>query len=127
MKQKGQALIILIFGMALAVTILSTVVVAAVAQAKNGLQFQFGEQTYSAAESGAEYAALKLLRSPQACSGNDNLNFGSTNVLVSYSTTGTNCTVVSSAAGTNSLKKISFQASYSANLNFTVCCWKEIP
>lgn len=127
MKEKGQALIILLVGMAIAISTLSAAVVSAIDVAKNTAIGTEGENTHALAESGAEYAILKLLRDPMACSGSDTLTFSASIVTISYQTTAGVCTINSRAVNTNVVKTVQLQGNYDSANVYNLCCWKEVP
>lgn len=124
-NQNGQALIILIFAIALGISIFSGAVIAAIGLAKANFLNENGTSVYYAAESGAEYGLLKLIRNP-SCVANDSLTIDSASVEVGYSLNGSICTVTATAQLQSVLKKIQVQATI-AGSKVTYCCWKEIP
>ncbi|MDO8260599.1 MAG: hypothetical protein Q7T50_03840 [Candidatus Magasanikbacteria bacterium] len=125
--ESGQALIIIIFAIALAITILGGVTISAITLGKNARLVQDSETAYYAAEGGLEYGLIKLNRNPTGCvNPTDNLTIETSNVVVSYSLSGAVCTVLSTATNGTVLKKFQVQATI-ANSKVTYCCWKEVP
>src|SRR3989344_5125188 len=93
-SDSGQALIILIFAITLAITIFTGVTLAAITLSKNTYLTETAQATYYGAESGTEYALMKLIRNPNGCvNPSDNLSSDSTSVVISYSLVGTTCTI----------------------------------
>ena len=127
MSQRGQALIILIVAIALTLSVLTASLLASVSQAKASSTSRLGQKVYYAAESGAEYGLLKLLRNPGSCTGSDTLNQDLVSVTITYNSAGTSCVVTSEATQNNILKKIRVESSYTPSQIFTTCCWSEIP
>ena len=127
MKEKGQALIILIVAIALTLSVLTASLLASINQAKASSTSRLGQKVYYAAESGAEYGLLKLLRNPGSCTGSDTLNQDLVSVTITYNSAGTSCVVTSEATQNNILKKIRVESSYTPSQIFTTCCWSEIP
>src|SRR3990172_3400841 len=97
MKEKGQALIILIVAIALTLSVLTASLLASISQAKASSTSRFGQKVYYAAESGAEYGLLKVMRNPSNCTGSDTLNQDSVAVTITYSPSGSSCVVTSEA------------------------------
>lgn len=125
--QSGQALIILIVAIALAITILTGVTLTAITLAKNTFLTENSQTTYYTAESGAEYALMRLIRSPGSCGAPvDNLTFDTSTVVVSYNLVGSTCTVSVTSTNNTVIKKLQIQATI-ANSKVTYCCWKELP
>ncbi|OGY28428.1 MAG: hypothetical protein A2Z42_00575 [Candidatus Woykebacteria bacterium RBG_19FT_COMBO_43_10] len=127
MKEKGQALIILIVAVALTLSVLTASLLASISQARASSTSRLGQKVYYAAESGAEYGLLKSLRNPGSCTGSDTLNQDSVSVTITYNSAGTSCVVTSEATQNNILKKIRVENSYTPSQIFTTCCWSEIP
>src|SRR3989344_3398857 len=82
MNQKGQALIILLVAIALALSILTAAITSSIVQGKNTSRNILGRRVYYAAETGAEYALMKIMRTPGSCNGTDNLALGSANINI---------------------------------------------
>ncbi len=126
-QSRGQALIILIFAIALAITILSGVTLAAITLGKNTRLSEDAQTAYFAAEGGAEYALLKLIRNPAGCANpSDNLTLDTTTVTISYSLVGSTCTVLAISNKGTVQKKVQLQATINAS-RVDYCCWQELP
>src|SRR3990167_6339474 len=105
MKEKGQALIILIVAIALTLSVLTASLLASISQARVSSTSKLGQKVYYAAESGAEYGLLKSLRNPGSCTGSDILNQDSVSITVNYNLSGSSCVITSEAMQNNILKK----------------------
>lgn len=127
MSQRGQALIILIVAVSIALLVLSSAVLRVIGQAKISSRANLAQKVYYAAETGAEYGILKIVRNPAGCSGNENLTIASANLVVSYNVAGSNCQVTSQATQQTITKKVQVEGYYDSNQVFQFCCWKEIP
>jgi len=126
-SDSGQALIILIFALALAITILAGVTLAAITLSKNIYLTETAQTAYLGAESGAEYALMKLIRDPSSCTGlTEDLAIDSAAVTLNYNLSGTTCTISIESQLANVLKKLQLQAQISGG-RVTFCCWKEQP
>lgn len=127
MKEKGQALIILIVVAAVTLSVLTAATLAAIGQGKSSARNELGRKAYYAAEAGAEYALIKLMRDPAGCSGTDALTIDSANVTLTYSLSGGNCIIASKANQNSVVKTINLQASYNSSQIFNYFGWTEIP
>jgi len=127
MNQKGQALIILLVAIALALTILTAAITSSIVQGKNTSRNIFGRRVYYAAETGVEYGLMKIMRDPGSCNGTENLVTGQANITVSYSISGSNCVISVQAQEDTFVKKITVESSYDGNQIYNYCCWVENP
>jgi len=127
MRQKGQALILFLVASAFAITVLSSAVVASITQGKNSLRELDSLNALSAAESGAEYAILKLMRAPSSCTGQENLTLDSASVTINYTPVGSDCLISSSATSGLSLKKVEVRGGYNSTQVFLTCCYLQLP
>ena len=127
MREKGQALIILIVAVALTLSVLTASLLASISQAKASSISRLGLRVYYAAESGAEYALMKFMRDPASCAGTDLLNQDSIQITISYNLSGSNCQITSEATQNTILKKVLLEANYNSSQIFNTCCWSEIP
>jgi|SRR3990172_1628865 len=127
MSQRGQALIILIVAVSIALLVLSSTVLRALGQAKISSRSNLAQKVYYAAETGAEYGILKIMRNPPGCSGSENLTVDSANLVISYDIAGSNCQITSQATEQTITKKVQVEGFYDSNQVFQFCCWKEIP
>jgi hypothetical protein len=131
MKQKiasdsGQALIILLVAAAVSLSVFTAATLASIGQGKSSGRNELGRKVYYAAETGAEYALIKLMRDPSACTGAENLTIGSASVAISYSLVSGNCTITSKATQSSIVKTISVQAAYNPSLIFNYSDWLEV-
>src|SRR3990167_3036457 len=130
MKQKGQALILLVIAVAAAISVITTAVLASVGQARATVQNELGKIVYYSAESASDQAILKLIRDPSSCSGSESFTQNSISITITYTTILGVCSVTSQAQKNNVLRKIQFSAGYDNDpasptyRKFTVCCWK---
>ena len=126
LAKDGQALIVLIVAIALSISILTAVVISSIGLGKNISRGYLGKRVYHSAETGADYALIKLARNPN-CSGTDTFTIDSANVTVTYTDSGGDCIVESTAQESSVIKTIQVQASYSVDHIFNYCCWVEKP
>lgn len=133
MKQNGQALILIIIASAVALTILTSAILAAVGQARSSLTTRSGQNVYFAAESAADQSIIKLIRTPTftpytSCPASENYTQDSININVNYGVFFGVCVVTSQAQKDTVIKKIQSLAGNDASSRvFNICCWKEIP
>lgn len=125
-KQNGQALIIVIFAIALAITIFSSAIISVINLNKNARLAEDGFSTLRQAEAGAEYALLKLVRNPNACSNLESFSLDSATITINFSQSGTNCTILVTSQIDTIIKKVQVQAIISGNL-VSYTSWKEMP
>ena len=125
--EAGQALIILIVAVAISLLVLTSAILASIGQAKTSARNKLGQKVYYAAETGAEYGLIKLMRDPASCTGSDSLSLDSINISITYNLSGGNCTLTSQAQKNNIIKKIEVVASYNANWVFDYSSWSETP
>ena len=127
MREKGQALIILIVAAAVAISVLTAATMVAINQGKSSSRNELGRKVYYAAEAGAEYALVKLMRDPSSCTGTENLNIGLSAVTINYTPESGICYVSSNAKQASTVKTIDVQASYNLNQVFNYSGWIESP
>lgn len=121
-NQNGQALITLLFFTIVSITIISTVAIVTLVQAKNTNAQAMSGATYFYAESGAEVALVRLLRDPTYSGGNLSIDQASVTIQV----TGVNPKVITAVATYLGIKRtISVDVDYSNNI-LRVLSWKEI-
>ena len=122
-NESGQALIILLFFMIIAIT-LSTTAIAVVAN--NSLSVTRTEEDAHAleiAEAGAQNALIRLIRTPNYVGETLTVSGGSATVVV----TGTNTKTILSTGTNGSFKrKIQVTAAFSGGV-LTVTGWQEVP
>lgn len=127
MKEKGQALITLLVAIAVSLSILTAATISSIDLGKNVSRNALGRKVYYAAETGAEYGLMKLMRNPTTCSGTDDLTLDSANITITYTDLGTNCEVSSKAQLKDLVKTIQVEASYDSNQIFNYSNWIETP
>jgi hypothetical protein len=121
-NQSGQALIVLLFFMIIAIT-LSTTAIAVVAS--NSLSVTRTEESTHAleiAEAGAQNALIRLIRVPGYTGETLTVNGGSATVVV---TGGSTKTILSTGVNGSFTRKIQVQGTFSGGI-FTVTSWKEV-
>ena len=123
-NQKGQALIILLFFVIVSIMVTSSAVILAFVNSQSAAKVQVGANAFSIAESGAENAAVRLLRDPSYSGETVSLNGGT--AVSTVSTAGSTKTIVSTGTSGNFIRKIQVIADYTNNI-FTISSWKEIP
>jgi len=124
--KEGQALIVLLVAAAVTLSVLTAATLAAVGQGKASARNELGRKAYYAAEAGAEYGIIKLMRNPGSCPGSDSLTIDSLTTTITYTATGSACIVRSKAVGNNTIKTIQVQGSYDSNQIFNYSGWSEI-
>jgi len=121
-KQKGQALITLLFFVLISLTITSGAIIIIIANSLSVSKLQEGTLAYYAAESGVENALLRLLREPNYTG--EALAIGEATAVITVS--GSNPkTVISVGQNGNFKRKVSAQMTYS-NGYYTFSNWKEL-
>ncbi len=125
--EAGQALIILIVAIAVALLVLTSAVLRSIDQAKLSARNKLGQKVYYAAEAGVEYGLIKIMRNPSSCSDPDALTLDSATVNITYNIAGSNCQIISKATQGSLIKKIEVFASYDSGWVFNYSSWSEIP
>lgn len=121
MREKGQALIVLICFAAIAATIIGSVMLVSIATNSASGKTQIGSEALDVAESGVENALLRLLRDPSYTGETVAIGSGSAVITV----TGTNpVTIVSVGTVGSHTRTIEAIASDSAGV-LTVTSWRE--
>ena len=118
-KQKGQAIVTLMFVMVIALTVITAVVIVAANNIASGSSLEQGTVAYYAAEAGAENAIIRKLRDP-SYSG-ETLSVDGASVTISVN----GDTITSVAQYSNAVRKIEVQTTYNNNV-LSVTSWKEI-
>ena len=122
-NQSGQALVVLLFFMIIAIT-LSTTAIAVVAN--NSLSVTRTEESTHAleiAEAGAQNALIRLIRTPGYSGETLTVSGGSATVVV----TGVNTkTILSTGVNGSYIRKIQVQVTFSGGI-LTVTSWQEVP
>jgi hypothetical protein len=125
--ERGQALITLLVAIAVALSILTAATLASISLGKDVSRNVLGRKVYYAAETGAEYGLMKLMRNPTTCSGTDNLTLDSADITITYTDLGANCGVSSKAQIQNLVKTVQVETSYDSNQIFNYYNWIETP
>jgi len=121
--QSGQALIVLLFFMIIAIT-LSTTAIAVVAS--NSLSVTNTEESTHAleiAEAGAQDGLIRLIRTPNFSGETLTVNGGSATVVVTGSSMKT---ILSTGVNGNFTRKIQVTASFAGGI-LTITGWQEVP
>lgn len=121
-KESGQTLITLLVFMVIAVTIITSAVAVTIINSESTSKLAISEEAYLLAQTGADNAALRLLRNPNYTG--ESLSVGSGTVTVSVSGTTTK-TIVSEGVMGNFKRKIQAVGTFSNNI-FTISSWSEI-
>jgi hypothetical protein len=118
-SQKGNALITLLFFMAISLAIITGVVVVVLNNAISTSSVDQGTTAYYMAETGAENALLRLIRDPSYTGETMSIDGGSVVIVVNSGT------ITSAATFSNTIRKVQVQTS-NTNNQLTVTSWKEI-
>lgn len=118
-RQKGQAVVTLLFFMVISMSIITAIVIVVVNSAASGSNVEQGTVAYYSAETGAENALLRLVRDPSYTGETMNVNGATVTIQVSGST------ITSTAQYANSIRKVQVQTLYNNNV-LSVTSWKEI-
>ena len=120
--QKGQALLMLLVFMIIAITVTSAATILILVNSRNTQKMEGGEIALHAAESGMENGLLRLLRNPFYTGEND-LLIGSGTVDITV--TGNNpYTITSTATNGNFTRTLQVVVNYNGNM--TINSWREI-
>ncbi|OGG03581.1 hypothetical protein A2W14_03320 [Candidatus Gottesmanbacteria bacterium RBG_16_37_8] len=121
-SEKGYALVILLFFMALSVTVITAAVTLMIINSTSVNLYIIGNEAKTIAEAGAENAVLRLLRDPQYSGELMTVGNGTAQITI----TGTNPkTIISKGTVDNQICKIEVIADISNNI-LTISSWKEI-
>lgn len=121
-KEKGQALITLLFFVLISLTITAGAIIIIIANSISVSKFQEGTIAYYTAESGVENALLRLLRDPNYTG--ETLTIGTSTVVITV--TGSNPKTVASVGQNGNFKRtVQAQMNYN-NGYYTFSNWKEI-
>lgn len=118
-SQKGNALITLLFFMAISLAIITGVVVVVLNNATSTSSVDQGTTAYYIAETGAENALLRLIRDPSYAGETMNVDGGSVVIVVNSGT------ITSTATFSNTIRKVQIQTS-NTNNQLNITSWKEI-
>ena len=121
-SQTGQALVVLLVFVAIAVTITVGAVLVTISNSQATSKYALGEEDLLIAQSGVENAILRLLRDPNYAGETLNVGFGSATITV----TGTTTKTITSASSDSVFKRtIQVIGTFSGN-TFTLTSWSEI-
>ena len=120
--QRGQALVVLLVFMVIAITLTSAAVGVIIANSQAASRVEQGETVYAAAESGAENALLRLLRDP-LYTGVESLTIGQTSATVTV--TGTSPKIIVSQAVAGDFKRTIQVIAEFSNTILSVQSWQE--
>lgn len=118
-RQKGQAIVTLLFVMVIAVAVITATVIVTANSVNSGSSFERGTIAYYAAESGANNALLRILRNPSYAGETLEVDGANVEIVVAGNT------ITSVAQYGNSIRKIEVQTVYNENV-LSVASWKEI-
>lgn len=125
-KERGQALITLLFFTIIGVTVTSAAVVMILVNSQSGTKQQQGEVAYEVAQSGADNGLIRLLRDPTYTG--EILPVGSGSATITASGSGTvGSPYIITSKGTNGIfmREVQVTATYQNNL-LTVTSRKEV-
>jgi hypothetical protein len=121
-KEKGQALVTLLFFVIISLTITSAAIIIIITNSISSGKFMGGELAYYAAESGVENALLRLLRDPDYAGETLTIN----GVTAEVTVTGVDPkTVVSVGQNGNFKRTVQAQMTYSSGY-YSFSNWKEL-
>ncbi len=123
-KQRGQALITLLFFTLIAVTVTAGSVAVLFSNALSATRFQEGSIAYGIAQSGIDNAILRLLRDPNYTGEVIAIDGGSVAVQVVYNG-GSSYTITSKGTIGNLLRQIQVSVTYNNSL-LTITSRKEV-
>jgi len=120
---KGHVLVILLFFMVLAVTVITASVSLMILTSSSTTLYVAGNQARAVAEAGVENAIIRILRDP-GYSGENDLAVGNGSVDVTVAGT-TNKIITATGEIDDQVKKVEVRADYINNV-LTISSWKEI-
>lgn len=127
MKEKGQALIILVVTGAVAITVLTAAIIASVSTVKNSFRGQISREILYATEGGLEWGLTKVMRDDTSCSGQETMTIGQSSVIITFTSLPSGCEILSTGSQGSLQKKVQAQGAYDSNRVFVVTNWAEIP
>lgn len=126
--QRGQALITLMVFMIIGLTITSASIVMILVNSNSGTRQQQGELAYQVAQSGAENAVLRVLRTPPPQYTGETLSIGSGQAVITVSGSGTSAdpyVILSRGQVGNFVRQVEVRAEYQNNL-FQIVSEQEV-
>jgi len=125
-KERGQALITLLFFVLISLTITSGAIIIIIANSISVSKLQEGALAYYAAESGVENALLRLLRDPNyGQPGGETLTIDTSTAVITVTKSGNTATVVTVGQNGNFKRTVQAQMTYN-NGYYTFSNWKEL-
>lgn len=121
-EEKGQAIVMLLFFMVIAITVSSAAVVLTIVNSLSSDKYLEGNLTYYIAESGMENALLRLLRNPSYAGETLPVDGGQAKVEITGTTTKT---IISEGKLGKYSRKIQVITNYNNNV-LTIQSWKEL-
>lgn len=121
-RKSGQALIILLFYMVIAVTLVTTAVAITISSSFNTMQDEEGNHALELAENGVENALLRLLRDTMY--NGETLAIGDGSVTISV-TGGSTKTIVATGVKGNYVRTLQITATFSNGV-LDLISWQEI-
>ena len=122
-KEKGQALVTLLFFVVIALTITSAAIIIIITNSISSSKLMGGELAYYAAESGIENALLRLLRDPDYAG--ETLTIEDVTVTVTATGSANTKTVVSVGENGNFKRTVQAQMTYNSGY-YSFSNWKEL-
>lgn len=126
--QRGQALITLLVFMIIGLTITSAAIVMILVNSSSGTKQQQGELAYQIAQSGAENAVLRVLRTPPPTYTGETLPIGNGQAVITVTGSGTTASpyvILSRGELGNFVRQVEIQARYESNL-FEITSEREV-
>lgn len=123
LKDKGQALITLLFFVAIGTIVTSAAVIILYDNSLNTIRFSEGTLSYYTAESGIEEALLRIIRNPSYAG--ETLTLPEGEIIITVTNNLGTYTINSTSTVGDSIRKIETIADYT-NSVLTVTSWKEI-
>lgn len=126
--QRGQALITLLVFMIIGLTITSAAIVMILVNSSSGTKQQQGELAYQIAQSGAENAVLRVLRTPPPAYTGEILSIGNGQAVITITGSGTTASpyvILSRGELGNFVRQVEIQARYESNL-FEITSEREV-
>jgi hypothetical protein len=126
--ERGQALITLLVFMIIGLTITSAAIVMILVNSSSGTKQQQGELAYQIAQSGAENAVLRVLRTPPPAYTGETLPVGNGQAVITVTGSGTVASpyvILSRGELGNFVRQVEIQARYENNL-FEITSEREV-
>ena len=124
MGSTGQALITVIFGSVIALTVVTGAVTALINDVEGNTAQELGAKALSAAESGAESALVSLLRNPSYIG--ETIQVDTTTTATVTVSTASGVLISSTGISGQVTRKVTVTSHYN-DINLVIDSWKEIP